>query len=146
MDRKNSRGKTEKQSKIREERPKSAREDRTGSQVFRARSRAAKMKKLRSREVFPPVEVVILPRGSGENLMIISGGLIKPHAGVVGFAVQATARMVNGSAIDFVAARLNDHWLLKAAGGESAVKGFCRDSHLLNLLKEKNPSRIGCEG
>ena len=69
--------------------------------------------------------------------MIITGGLIKAHAGVVGFAAQAIARLVNGSEIDFVAARLNDHWLLKAAGGESAVKGFCRNSHLLKLLKDK---------
>ena len=79
----------------------------------------------------------MVPRGSGENLMIISGGLIKVHAGVVGFAVPTTARLLNGSEIDFVAARLNDHWLLKAAGGESAVKGFCRDSNLLTLLKDK---------
>ena len=76
--------------------------------------------------------------------MIITGGLIKAHAGVVGFAVQTLARLVNGSEIDLVAARLNDHWLLKAAGGESAVKGFCRDSHLLTLLKDTH-SRIGCE-
>ena len=87
----------------------------------------------------------MVPRGSGENLMIISGGLIKPHAGVVGFAVQATARMVNGSEIDFVAARLNDHWLLKAAGGESAVKGFLQRLAPAQFAEGKNPSRIGCE-
>ena len=62
--------------------------------------------------------------GASGGPMIITGGLIKAHAGVVGFAVQTTARLVNGSEIDFVAARLNDHCLLKAAGGESAVKGF----------------------
>ena len=68
--------------------------------------------------------------------MIITGGL-KAHAGVVGFAVQATARLYKGQEVDFVAARTNDHWLLKAVGGESAVKGHCRSSELLTQLKDK---------
>ena len=90
------------------------------------------MPKPRSREAFPPVEVVV----SG-GLMIITGGLIKAHGGVVGFAVQTTARLYKGQEVDFVAARTNDHWLLRAVGGESAVKGHCRSSELLTQLKDK---------
>ena len=102
-----------------------------------AGTRAGKMSKLRSREAFAAVEVIMVRRDSGENLMIITGGLLKPHAGVVGFAVPTTARLVNGIEVNFVAARLNDHWLLKTVGGDSAVKGFCKYSQVLTLLKDK---------
>ena len=102
---------------------------------------ACSMPKPRSREAFPPVEVVV----SG-GLMIITGGLIKAHGGVVGFAVQTTARLYKGQEVDFVAARTNDHWLLKAVGGESAVKGHCRSSELLTQLKDKTHRRRRQEG
>ena len=90
------------------------------------------MPRPRSREAFPPVEVEA--RG---GKMIITGGRIKRHGGVVGFAVETSTRCYNGEEVDFVAARLNDHWLLKTVGGESAVKGHCRTSDLLTLLKDK---------
>ena len=97
------------------------------------------MPRPRSREAFPPVEVEA--RG---GKMIITGGRIKRHGGVVGFAVETSTRCYNGEEVDFVAARLNDHWLLKAVGGESAVKGHCRTSDLLTLLKDKIMAAAHC--
>lgn len=66
---------------------------------------------------------------------------------MVGFAVEATARMVDGEEVEFVAARVNDHWLLKAVGGEGVVKGHCRDSEVLRMLKHKmaNPKHAPIE-
>ena len=67
----------------------------------------------------------------------IVGGMVRPHQGMIGYAIATVIRNVNNENVEFVAVGKNRLWMLKAAAGDAAAKGGLRNTKCLEMLQER---------
>ena len=67
----------------------------------------------------------------------IVGGMVRPHQGMIGYAIAKIIKNVNNENVEFVAVGKNRLWTLKAAAGDAAVKGGLRSTKCLEMLQER---------
>ena len=67
----------------------------------------------------------------------IVGGMVRPHQGMIGYAIAKIIKNVNNENVEFVAVGKNSLWMLKAAAGDAAVKGGLRSTKCLEMLQER---------
>ena len=79
------------------------------------------------------------PGGTSAGLLCVTGGLLRPHDGSVGFVLECEEREVRQSdghvaSEAFLCVAKNRFWVLKVVGGGAAVKGDLQHTTLLDTL------------
>ena len=88
-----------------------------------------------------PVRVrrVVEPGGTSAGLLCVTGGLVRPHDGAVGFVLECEEREVRDpegtvASEAFVCVAKNRYWVLKVVGGGDAVRGDLQHTTAMDRL------------
>ena len=68
---------------------------------------------------------------------VVTGCWTQHPRGAVGVAIHTSVVEFQGRNIEFVPVVFNDNWVLRVVVGEGAVEGHCRDSQIVETIREK---------